>query len=289
MIGKGKSIAHTRASVAYGMKQEKEFEVILKEFLSGDNPSEIAEEFRLVQEQNQRCTKNTLSFVLSPTIEDGKGLDTEDLKEITKRFMEAMQLQDRQAIAFVHRNREHTHIHLYVNRIDFHGKAYKDNYIGKRSQLAAEKVARDMGLSTARDIQELKLEELKGIRSEIKAIHDKVFGKSSIRSFDTYIAQMQQKEVHIEPYINKQGALQGFRFQYKGHDLKGSAVHRSLSAGNIAKQMNLGSLEVQRIKKDRTILISGKTLSLSPNLATTIVKKALKLALKKVRSASIEL
>ena len=87
MIGKGKSIAHTRASVAYGMKQEKEFEVILKEFLSGDNPSEIAEEFRLVQEQNQRCTKNTLSFVLSPTIEDGKGLDTEDLKEITKRFM----------------------------------------------------------------------------------------------------------------------------------------------------------------------------------------------------------
>ena len=174
MIGKGKSISHTRASVAYGMKQEKDSEVILKEFLSGEKPGEIAEEFRLVQEQNTRCTKNTLRFVLSPTIADGKTLDSQVLNEISRRFMEEMQLKDRQAIAFVHRNREHTHIHLYVNRIDFQGNAYKDNYIGKRSQQAAEQVAKDMGLSTVRDVQGLKLEGLRNIRQEIKAIHDQI-------------------------------------------------------------------------------------------------------------------
>ena len=30
MIGKGKSIAHTVASLSYGMKQEKEAEIIIK-------------------------------------------------------------------------------------------------------------------------------------------------------------------------------------------------------------------------------------------------------------------
>ena len=58
MIGKGKSIAHTRASIAYGMKQEKESEVILKEYLAGEDPNEIAQEFRMIQEQNQRCTNS---------------------------------------------------------------------------------------------------------------------------------------------------------------------------------------------------------------------------------------
>ena len=275
MIGKGKSISHTRASVAYGMKQEKNAEVILKEFLSGENPGEIAEEFRLVQEQNTRCTKNTLSFVLSPTISDGKSLDAQDLNEITRRFLEEMQLRDRQAIAFVHRNREHTHIHLYVNRIDFHGNAYKDNYIGKRSQQAAEQVAKEMGLSTVRDVQELILEALRNIQQEIKAIHDQVMATASLRGVDGYILEMQQKSVHVAPYINKQGALQGFRFHYKGHELKGSAVHRSLSAGNIIGQINMDTQVAQQIKKDKSFLIAGKMVPISPNLAATLPEKGL--------------
>ena len=99
---------------------------------------------------------------------------------------------------------------------------------------------------------------------------------------------MQQKGVHVAPYINKQGALQGFRFHYKGHELKGSAVHRSLSAGNIVRQINLDIPVAQQIKKDKSILIAGKTVPISPNLAATLAKKALKLAIKKVRSAGIE-
>ena len=38
MIGKGKSISHTMASMSYGWNQEKDAEVILKEFLHGDTP-----------------------------------------------------------------------------------------------------------------------------------------------------------------------------------------------------------------------------------------------------------
>ena len=69
MIGKGHSISRTKASIAYGWNQEKDAEVVLKEYLAGDTPQEITEEFRIIQSQNQRCINNTLSFVISPAID----------------------------------------------------------------------------------------------------------------------------------------------------------------------------------------------------------------------------
>ena len=82
MIGKGKSISHTKASMSYGWDQEKDAEILLKEFLHGDSPAEITQEFKMLQDQNYNCTKNTLSFVISPTVEDGKKLDKNKLEEI---------------------------------------------------------------------------------------------------------------------------------------------------------------------------------------------------------------
>ncbi|WP_255462770.1 relaxase/mobilization nuclease domain-containing protein [Galbibacter sp. BG1] len=153
MIGKGMAIAHTRASMKYGMDQEKDAEIVYRAHLAGETPSEVTKEFKIVQDTNARCQKNTLSFVLSPTVEDGKKLSVKKLEELTGRFVKQMKLQEHQAMAFVHRDKNHLHVHLYVNRIRFDGKAYNDSYIGKQSQLAAEKVAKEMQLTTAREVQ----------------------------------------------------------------------------------------------------------------------------------------
>ena len=153
MIGKGTSISHTGTSIDYGWNQEKDAEIVFSQHLAGNNPHEITEEFKLIQEENTRCQKNTLSFILSPTQEDGSNLSKQQLGELTQKFIKEMQLKERQAIAFVHRDKAHTHVHLYVNRIGFDGKAYNDSFIGKRSQLAAEYVAKEMGLTTVKEVQ----------------------------------------------------------------------------------------------------------------------------------------
>src|SRR5690606_835361 len=181
--------------------------------------------------------KNTLSLVLSPTIEDGKSLKQKELKEICERFMKEMKLGDRQAIAFVHKDKDHKHIHLYVNRIDFDGKAYNDSFSGKRSKLSAEKVAGEMKLTTVKQVQMEKEFNLKDIRSEIKRRHDVVMKQHHPKSFNQYIELMKANKVEIIPCINKAGKLQGFRFEFDGYNLKGSEVHRSMSIGNIGKQM----------------------------------------------------
>ena len=289
MIGKGKSISHTGASMGYGWNEEKDAKVVYRQHLAGDNPKEITQEFKVIQSQNHRCKKNTLSFVLSPTIKDGQELKDKQLSEITARFVREMKLQERQAIAFVHRDKSHLHIHLYVNRIGFDGKTYKDNYVGKRSQQVAEKVAKQMGLTTVREVQQEKLNEVKNVRQEIKQIHEKVITKMKPKDFDQYIKYMKQRNVEVIPSINKSNRLQGFRFQFNGYNLKGSEVHRSMSMGRIAERIGFDKTMTQNIKKETTLNLLGKTVGVSPNLAAAIAKKVIKLAVKKSIGLGMEM
>ncbi len=281
MIGKGKSISHTKASISYGWNQEKDAEIVHSQHLAGENPKEITEEFKIIQSQNQRTQRNTLSFVLSPSIEDGKQLSRQELQEITKKFIKVMSLKERQAIAFVHRDKEHTHIHLYVNRIGFDGRAYNDSFIGKRSQHKAYEVAREMGLTNARDIQYKRLDQIKQIRNEIKRIHEHVMKTEKPRSFDVYIKLMKEKDIEVIPSINKQEKLQGFRFQYKGHNLKGSEVHRSMSGGKLAVQISNNATKGVNLTKVPTIKLAGKAVELSTNIATALAKRIVKKVIKR--------
>lgn len=281
MIGKGKSISHTQASMSYGWNQEKDAEIVLKEFLYGESPAEITKEFKMLQDQNYNCTKNTLSFIISPTIEDGKRLEPKDLNEITKRFINEMKLGERQAIAFVHKDKEHRHVHLYVNRIDFGGVAYNDSFIGKRSQLAAEKVAEKMGLTTVKQVQFEKEFNLREIRSEIKRRHDLTMKQLQPKTLDDYVKCMQVNGVKVIPTINNQNKLQGFRFKFDGHNLKGSEIHRNMSVGNIGKQIS--GLQGKSILKENNVSIklAGKVVDLTPSLALKITKFIIKKAIQK--------
>ena len=281
MIGKGKSISHTRASISYVWNQEKNAEIIHSQHLAGQTPKEITYEFKIIQEQNRRCRNNTLSFVLSPTIGDGKYLNQKKLKEVTKRFIERMNLKNNQAIAFVHRNKQHVHIHLYVNRIGFDRKAYKDNFIGKRSQLAAQQVAKEMGLTTVKEVQQEKRNELKQLRTEIKRFHEKVMTENKPKDFDQYIKYMKKHKVKVIPYINKLNKLQGFRFEYQGQNLKGSEVHRSMSINNLAVQLSKNNERGILLIGTNAVQLMDKAVELSANMALHLAKKIVKKTIKK--------
>src|SRR5690554_8151414 len=77
MIGKGKSITHTQAAVNYAMVKEKA-EIIDKRHIAGDTAEDITKEFQQFQNLNGRCKNNTFSFVISPAVEDGKKLRSEE-------------------------------------------------------------------------------------------------------------------------------------------------------------------------------------------------------------------
>ncbi|WP_396634833.1 relaxase/mobilization nuclease domain-containing protein [Maribacter sp. R86514] len=287
MIGKGTSIAHTGTSIEYGWNQEKDAEIVYTQHLAGTDPQQITEEFRLIQEENTRCQKNTLSFILSPTQEDGRKLTKEQLGELTQKFIKEMQLKERQAIAFVHRDKAHNHVHLYVNRIGFDGKAYNDSFIGKRSQLAAENVAKKMGLTTVKEVQLEKELDSIHVRLEIKNIHQKVMESDRPKTLDSYIKAMHERNVKVIPSINKANKLQGFRFQYEGHNFKASEVHRSMSGGRIMAQLSHHRGMAKPIEVGKSVQVLGKTLEMSTNLAASIAKNIIKKTIKRAIDTGI--
>jgi len=288
MIGKGQSITHTGASISYGWNQEKDAEVVFSQHIAGDITAHITEEFKIIQDQNVRCHKNTLSFILSPTPEDGMELSKEQLGEMTQKFIQEMNLKDRQAVAFVHRDKAHTHVHAYVNRIGFDGKAYNDSFIGKRSQVAAESVAKQMGLTTVKEVQQEKNITLQPIRLEIKNIHQKVMENERPKNLGDYIKAMKQQNVQVIPSINKANKLQGFRLDYKGYNLKASEVHRSMSGGRIIGQLAQNRGVGNQLKPIDTVKFLGKTTELTVNFEASIAKNLIKKVIKRSVSKGIE-
>ena len=75
------------------LEQEKDAEVVFSQHLVGENPVEMSQEFAFMQEMNSNCRKNTLSFVLSPTVEDGKALEQKRLREICEQIMKDMKFR----------------------------------------------------------------------------------------------------------------------------------------------------------------------------------------------------
>lgn len=237
MIGKGKSIGHTVNAIEYAENKLNAIELD-RNMLVGKNPREIAEEFRIFQDMNSRCKRNTFSFVISPSIEDSKNLSTNDYREITQDFLKKMNLDQNQYIAYIHKDRAHNHIHLYTNRIDLKGIASKDNYIGKKSQRAAEEIAIERNMIVAREVQKEKVLQLQNeLRKEtdfIKLAHKRAINNKP-KNLKEYANFMNKQG--IKPHIKyaKSGKCVGIKFEIGDKMIKGSTIGKVFSGMRIEK------------------------------------------------------
>lgn len=249
MIAKGKSITHTSIAVDYARLKESATELD-RLHLSGDTGAEIEQQFRMCQNLNGNCKNNTLQFVISPTIEDGQRLKQSEFREIYREFIQKMNLQEHQSVAFLHKDQAHTHIHIYANRIDFNGQAYNDSYISNRSAQMAEEIAIQRNLTTARQVQETHKLNNKHTIDEIKARHE-ITMKHKPQNLNDYIELMKASKVNVHVVKSKTGRVSGLRMEFAGQSFKASEIDRNLSfkrlseqieriAPKIAENLNLG-------------------------------------------------
>jgi len=239
MISKAKSCPGGTALFNYVVNEKKGYE-LLRNDLSGTTPKEIYSDMLVIQQQNLRCSNNTISIVLSPTVFDGKRMSDNQLRELTKDFLTTLNLDPKvnQYIAFVHTEKEHKHIHILMNRVRTDGTLIKDNFISKKAQAAAHEVAVKYNLTSAKDLKERK--ELKtkltniDIKKTIKNAHFDVL-KTKPNDLKIYQERMLKIGVQVLPTINKQGNIQGYRFLHEpsGINLKASEVDRNLKLNEL--------------------------------------------------------
>lgn len=230
MIGKAKSISHVSNAIDYA-KNKKEAVEINRNLVAGETGKEMAKEFRVFQNLNARCQRNAFSVVLSPTIPDGEKLSFADFSKLAKDFLSEMRLSEHQFISFLHSDAEHKHLHIFVNRINTAGKAYKDNFISKKAQRIAEKIAKRWGFTTAKEIQHAKEDRLTRI---ITNAHNNVLAQKPKDIFEyANLMKLYGVELHLKQAAS--GKVVGIKFQIGKDSIKASAVHRSFSAARLQK------------------------------------------------------
>lgn len=239
MISKATSCPGGTALFNYVVNENKGYE-LLRNGLSGITPKELYTDMSILQQQNLRCTNNTISIVLSPTIKDSIGMSNGRLKELTQDFLKEMNLDPKtnQFIAFVHTEKNHKHVHLLLNRVKSDGSLIKDSFISKNAQTAAHKIAVKHCLTSARDLKEAKERKRKNSNKEIKNIIKKanyLVIKTKPKNLEVYQKEMAKRGIQVLPTINKQGNIQGFRFIHDatGTNLKASEVDRNLKLNEL--------------------------------------------------------
>ena len=237
MIGKVKSCIGGTALANYVMKDAKGYE-LLRNNLSGETPTEILHEIKIIQDLNQKAQYKTLSLVLSPEKTEGQKLTNKELQEMTLDFLKELKIdtKNQQYLAFVHTEKEHKHIHIICNRVKDDGTLVSDNFIGKKAQWAAHRIAKERGLISAKERMIENLKNIEQGKDNKRAIKNKILEKHNLvmkinpKSMEEYKHKMYDFGIKVIPTIYRQGLIQGHRFLdlESGSDFKASEIHRKL-------------------------------------------------------------
>lgn len=273
MISTGASRGSSAGGFEY-ISQGGQADEISRNQLLGDTPQELDKEFKSYADNHDRLQNNQLNILLSP---DGNQQDfsNEEFREMVENHLHNLKLENHPHIAYVHRNTENPHVHILVSRVNQDNQVYKDNFISKRCQQSAERLAKEYGLQTAREVS-------KSFKAEL-GLSIRVQLRESV-SLEQLNKRLSNKDIRVEAVYKTNGKdIQGYRVHAGERSFKLSEVDRNLSK-TLGKQLETNhgivkeaiSKTLSRGGNDKALeIISkgiGKPLSKGANLASDITK-----------------
>lgn len=274
MIGLAKSNLSLADTVDYNIKHKSS--LIYSNMLQGENITD----FRLQMEDLQKCYRGkanslTIHAQISPTIEDGKKMMMEDWKKLADLYLEKMELENHQALFYLHKDRGHFHLHAVINRVnEFTFKLYNDSFIGKKTSKAAHEIALALGLTSAREMMEENkkrekdvcldtaqptLEKPLGSKQAFKAFLQETF-KRPHKDLNAFFNAIEDGGYKVLIFKEKdKQAIRGYAIGKNGTFLNASEIDRKLSLKNLVLGEQTESVAMEKIiavenKKETPIL-----------------------------------
>lgn len=161
IVARAKSVGGSLKATEYKEKDNKKSVLIAQENMTGLTPAERWDELKTVAKMNKRTEKAFIENVLSPTKEVGNQMSAEDWKKLATDYADKLGYRDNQWYAVLHQDTDEKHLHILVNRIDFNGKnTINDHRIGERAGKVADKLAKERGLKTAKELTKSKTNKI---------------------------------------------------------------------------------------------------------------------------------
>ena len=203
------------------------------------NMEQIIHDFNMQRRLNPDLGKAIGHIALSWSIHDKDKLTPEIMVLRAKDYMEGMKIKNTQYLIVQHQDKEHPHIHIIYNRVNNDGKTISDQFQKQLNAKVTMEIKLKYGYYIAGSKNEVKRSQLKGADRIKYELYDRISRtiKQSIGWQQVEDSLKKDGIGIIYKYKSDTKEIQGISFSKDGIQLRGSHIDRSLSYGNIDKQL----------------------------------------------------
>ena len=159
MIAKVTQGGGFRGVINYVLDRDKGVQLLYSEGVRLKDRESIIRSF-ITQSQIKPISKPVAHISLSFSVQDSDRITDEAMVGIAVEYMQNMGYVDTQFIIVCHRDREHPHCHLVINRIDNDGRRISDKNEKLRNAKVCMGLTRKYGLYIAKNKENVKRHRL---------------------------------------------------------------------------------------------------------------------------------
>lgn len=242
MIGKVMTGRSFGGVVNYNL-QKADANLLLVRGVRMDSIQSIIDDFNLQRKINKELGKAVGHIALSWSIHDKDKLTPDIMIERAQEYMKLMDIKNTQYVIVQHHDKPHPHIHIIYNRVSDNGRTISDQFQKQRNGKIAKELTLKYGYYIAEGKEQVHREQLKGADSLKYELYDLISDQvKHARNWNQLEMRLKENGINII-YKYKSGTdeIQGISFSKDGVQIKGSQIDRSLSYGNINKQLIINS------------------------------------------------
>ncbi len=233
MIAKTVTGADFTGALEYGAgirsdRTNKQAELLSVANVGSIDAAGIAAEMRDVAAMSSRIQQPVWHTILSWA--PGEQVNREQKLRAAARYCELMgaDLARHQVAVYEHRDKDHPHVHIYINRVPIDGGAALDtsqNYA--RNVKATQKIRKELGMAelptrkqATRDLDPSK----EATRGHVRQVLTAALANPAIRSLDQLVTHLQENQIEAALKRDAKGMLVGSSFRYQEISVKGTDV-----------------------------------------------------------------
>lgn len=245
--------------VNYILDKKKGTELLDSEGLRLKNKEAMIESFRQQSELNLRISKPVYHISLSFSAKDKWFLANELIVNIARQYMCRMNICETQFLIARHFDKEHPHIHMVINRVNYHGKTISDRNDRIRSEKICKNLTKQHGLYFAKGKEQVKVNRLHEPDKSKYEIYN-ALQKYVPESGDWLELAMNLEEQGISIDFKTKGKtteVQGVRFIKNGLSFNGSKIDRQFSFSKIDARLKQNVKEQRFRSSESKLKVNG--------------------------------
>lgn len=206
-----------------------------------DSVQTIIHDFNLQRKLNPNLEKAVGHIALNWSINDKGKLSPDIMVDQAREYMEKMDIRDTQYLIVQHKDRQHPHIHIIYNRVDYQGKTTSDRFQKQRNARVCKDLTVKHGYYLAPGKDQVNRQQLKGADKARYGLYDSISATVRRASNWNELSAALQRQGISTHFKLKGGTtdVQGVSFSKGDIHLNGSQIDRGLTYGNITRRLEL--------------------------------------------------